>query len=179
MKKVVIVCGLIAGLICTAWMLISIMKMYEMTGDFENGMLYGFASMILAFSLIFVGIKVFRDKYNQGQVTFGKAFLIGLYISLIASSMYVIAWMIDFHYFIPDFMDKYTAHELAKMKTDGASVADIAKKAKDMAEMAENYKNPIVRILYTYMEILPVGILISLISAVILKKKANVNPKIL
>lgn len=170
MKKIVIVCGLIAGLICSGIMLYSMSICYA-NQDFDNGMIYGFGSMILAFSLIFVGVKVFRDKYNKGEVTFGKAFLIGSYISLIASTMYVIAWMIDYQYFIPDFMEKYTALELGKLKADGATDAELVKKTKEMADMTESYKNPLFRIMFTYLEILPVGILISLFSAAILKRK--------
>ncbi len=115
MKKIILVCGLIAGLIVTSVMLVS-MTMCGQDIDYENGMIYGLGSMILAFSLIFVGIKNYRDKYNNGIVSFGKAFKIGLYISLIASTMYVITWAIDYHFFIPDFMDKYAALSLQKLK---------------------------------------------------------------
>ena len=74
--------------------------------DFESSMVLGYASMILAFSMIFVGIKNYRDRFNNGFVTFGKAFKIGLYITLIASTIYVLVWLIDYYLFIPDFLDK-------------------------------------------------------------------------
>lgn len=170
MKKIIIVCGLISGLIVTAVMLVS-MTMCGQDINYENGMIYGFGSMILAFSLIFVGIKNYRDKYNNGVISFGKAFKIGFFISLIASTMYVIAWAIDYNFFIPDFMDKYAALSIEKLKAAKASTEDINNQAKEMADMKVMYKNPFFFIVMTYAEILPVGLLITLISAAILKRK--------
>ena len=169
MKKNVIVCGVIAGLICTGWW----MGVIAFSGGahLENGMFYGFASMILAFSLIFVAIRNYRDNYNHGVVSFGKGFTIGLYITLIASTMYVVSWLIAYFYFIPDFDEKYTEHILQGMQKSGASQAAIDAKASEMAEMWKNYQNPVICALFTYMEILPVGLLISLIAALILKRK--------
>lgn len=172
MKKIVIVNGLIGGLIVSVLMVASI-AIYYKSGNFENGMLYGYASMLLAFSLVFVGIKNYRDKYNSGIVSFGKAFKIGLLITLIASTIYVIAWMIDYYVFIPDFADKYAAHMLQKLKADGASLSEIAAQTKSMESFSEMYKNPFFVVLFTYIEILPVGLIVTLISAFILKKKVK------
>jgi uncharacterized membrane protein len=170
MKKNVTVFGLIAGLIVSTLMVLSMARCYS-DPNLEHSMLIGYASMVLAFSFIFVGIKNYRDKYSDGLITFGKAFKIGLYISLIASSIYVIVWLIDFYVFIPDFMDRYVAQALREAKASSASAAELAKKTKELASNQELYKNPIMVILFTYMEILPVGILISLVAALILKRK--------
>lgn len=175
MKKNVIVFGLIAGLIVSVLMVLSMAKCSS-DPDFEHSMLLGYASMILAFSFIFVGIKNYRDKYNDGVITFGKAFKIGLYISLIASTIYVIVWLVDYYMFIPDFMDKYVAHVLRDAKRDGASAAELASKAKELASSQEMYKNPIMVVLFTYLEILPVGLLVSLLAALILRKKPGNRP---
>jgi len=170
MKKIVIVCGSIAGLIVAALMLIT-MGIYNKGGNIENGMLLGYASMIIAFSLIFVGIKNYRDKQNAGAISFGKAFKIGLLITLVASTFYVVAWMIDYYYFIPDFMEKYSAATINKLKAAGASAEKIARETKEMAWFTENYKNPFFVALFTYIEILPVGLLVSLIAALVLRRK--------
>jgi hypothetical protein len=69
-------------------------------------MLIGYASMLIAFSLVFVGIRNYRDKFNEGVISFGKAFKIGIMIVLIASTMYVVAWLIDYFFFIPDFFNR-------------------------------------------------------------------------
>jgi ethanolamine transporter EutH len=170
MKKNVIVFGLIAGLIVSTLMVLSMARCYS-DPNLEHSMLIGYASMVLAFSFIFVGIKNYRDKYNDGLITFGKAFKIGLYISLIASTIYVIVWMVDYYVFMPDFMDKYVFQAMREAKAGGASPAELAEKAKDLAENQKLYKNPIMVVLFTYMEILPVGILISFFAALILKRK--------
>ncbi|RYD58634.1 MAG: DUF4199 domain-containing protein [Sphingobacteriales bacterium] len=176
MKKVVIVCGLIAGVLISAFMGYSMVLCYNNPDAHGlSSMLVGFAAMFLAFSLVFVGIKNFRDKYNDGVISFGKAFQIGFLISLIASTMYVITWYIEYHYFIPDFMDFYAASQIKQAQEGGASAAKIAELSKEMAEAKESYKNPIKFIGYTYAEILPVGIIVSLISALILKRKPNGN----
>lgn len=172
MKKIVIVNGLIAGLIVGAMLLITA-GIYHESGNFENGMLIGYATMIIAFSMIFVGIKNYRDKYNDGLISFGKAFKIGLYITLIASSIYVIVWLIDYYCFLPDFGEKYAAAMLEKLKASGASQARIAAQTKEMASFTEMYKNPFFVVLFTYIEILPVGLVVTLISSFILKRKVK------
>lgn len=170
MKKVVWVNGLIAGFIVSLLMFVSMMY-YKSSGSFENGMIYGYASMILAFVFIFVGIKTFRDKHNGGVISFGKAFTIGLLITLIASTFYVATWFIESAYVFPDFLEKYAAGSIEKVRASGASEAEVAKKSAEMKQLGEMYKNPLIKILLTYVEILPVGILVSLISAFFLKKK--------
>ena len=170
MKKVVIVYGIIAGLIVTGMMAFST-SYYCAKGDFEGGMIYGYSAMIIAFSMIFVGVKSFRDKHNGGMINFGKAFKIGLFISLIASTIYVAGWLINYYCFIPDFMDKYAAAMIAKAKASSLSADELAKKTAEMAQMKEWYKNPLFVILMTYVEILPVGLIVALISALVLKRK--------
>ncbi len=174
MKKLVLVYGIIAGLIVTGMMAFST-GYYCAKGDFEGGMIYGYSAMIISFSLIFVGIKSFRDKHNGGTINFGKAFKIGLFISLIASTIYVIGWLINYYFFIPDFMDKYTAAMITKAKASGISADALAKKTADMAQMKEWYKNPLFVILMTYVEIIPVALVVTLISSLILKRKVAKN----
>lgn len=168
MKKIVLISGLIAGCILAIVMFTSL---YFLDDHFSNGMLIGYSSMLLAFSLIFVAVKTWRDKYNNGIISFGKAFKIGLFISLVASSMYVLAWTIEYYFFIPDFMDKYAAHVINKAKADGASAAEILKQTTDMAKFKEMYKNTFFMVLLTFSEVLPVGLLISLLCALILRRK--------
>jgi hypothetical protein len=172
MKKIVLVYGLIAGLIVAVMMVIST-AMYKASGSFDNGMVYGYTSMILAFSLIFVGIRNYREKYNGGHISFGKAFKIGLLITLIASSIYVLVWLVEYYCFFPDFGEKYAAHMLEKLKAGGASQAEIAKQTKEMASFSAMYKNPFFNAMITYTEIIPVGLIVTLISGLILKRRSK------
>lgn len=171
MKKVVLVFGLISGIISSALMSAGMLYYSSKEGCGENGMIIGYASMLLAFSLIFVAIKTFRDKHSNGVVSFGNAFLIGLYISLITSTMYVCSWAVLYKTTMPDFMDKYVASAIEKSKTSGKDEKTIAVEISELETAAKNYQNPVYFAGYTYMEILPVGILVSLICAVILKRK--------
>ena len=173
MKKIVLIFGLIAGLISVSWAVFAINICYNKQ-TFEGNVWLGYGSMIVAFSFIFVGIKNYRDKYNGGVITFGKAFKIGFLIALIASTIYVLVWMIDFYVFIPDFMDKYVAHALAQAKAKGATAAQLTEQKASMATYTSMYKSPVGVMLLTYMEILPVGLVIALIAALILKRR---NPR--
>ena len=172
MKKNIIICGLISGAILTAMMIASTYYCYK-NQNFEGNMVVGYSVMILAFSLIFVGIKNFRDKYNEGFVSFGKAFKIGAYITLVASTMYVVVWLFEYYLFIPDFMDVYTEHVINQVKTSGATITEINSEAEKMAGYKEMYKNPLFVVLLTYTEVLPIGLIVSAISALILKKQRD------
>ena len=173
MKKNIIVYGLIAGIVVSVLMLSSVNYLSHCEGnvDYDTSMLIGYASMLIAFSLVFVGIRNYRDKYNGGVISFGKAFKIGIVMVLIASTIYVVAWLIDYFFFIPDFMEKYSAHTLDELKAGGASQIEIDKQAKEMANFAKMYKNPFFNAMMTYVEILPVGLIVTLISSLILKRK--------
>ena len=172
MKKLILVYGLLSGFLCSIWMFFS--AAISMDQMMDIGMILGFATMILAFSFIFVAIIKFRNNENNGIISFGKAFQIGALISLIASTIYVITWMIEFQFFIPDFFEKYTAACIKKMQESGAPQIEIDKTLKEMQEQGVMYKNNAwYRILATYLEILPVGLLISLIAAFILKRNSS------
>lgn len=179
MKRNILVFGTISGVIISTFMGISMAMMSCGSGDADGGMssmIIGFSAMTVAFSFIFVGIKNYRDKQNGGVITFGKAFLLGLMISLLASTLYVITWGIEFHFFMPDFIDKYSAMQVKQLQESNMSAAALEEARKGIETANYNYKhNPFFFAMYTYMEILPVGIIITLISALILKKKALAN----
>jgi hypothetical protein len=172
MKKNVIICGLIAGLILCVVMVTSTLMCYD-NPNFEGSMVLGFASMILAFSLIFVGVKNVRDNYGEGQITFAKAFKTGFYISFIASSAYVLVWLVEYYMFIPDFMEKYTEYELRRASESGVSAAELAEKTQEMAKYKEMYKNPLFVVLLTYVEVFPIGLIMTLIAALVLKRRTK------
>src|SRR6187455_2272905 len=162
MKKNIIIYGLIAGIVVSVLMVFSINYISHVEGkvDYNTSLLIGYASMLIAFSLVYVGIRNYRDKFNGGVISFGKAFKIGIMIVLIASTIYVIAWLIDYYFFIPDFMEKYSAHMLDELKASGASQMEIDKETKKMASFAPMFKNPFFMAMMTYAEILPVGLIV-------------------
>lgn len=173
MKKNIIVYGLIAGVIVSVIMLFTMNYLSHCEGsvDYETSMLIGYTSMLAAFSFVFVGIRNYRDNNNDGVISFGNAFKVGISIVLIASTVYVLAWLIDYFFFIPDFMDKYSAHMIEKLKASGASQIEIDKETEDMAKIIKMCKNPFLNAMMTYAEILPPGLIVTLVSSLILKRK--------
>jgi hypothetical protein len=175
MKKNILVFGGISGLVVGILSMI-LLLFSKATGDHGSTSLFlGYLVMVIAFSFIFVGVKNFRDKYNEGVISFGKAFTVGLGITLVASTIYVLFWLVDFYVFIPDFMDKYAAAQIKRVTESGVSQAVLDKKIADINDMKTAYKNPVFVVLYTYAEILPVGIVISLLTAFIQKRR---RPKV-
>jgi hypothetical protein len=130
----------------------------------EPNAIIGFSSM-LAFIFVILGIKKERE-INNGAITFKRAFLTGLAISFIISTIYVLVWLVIYYNFFPDFMDKYSEMVLKNTKPE-----ELAEKITEMNQMKEWYKNPLMIIVLTYMEIFPIGIVVSLIGALFLKKK--------
>ena len=175
MKKTIWVCGVIAGVISIAWA-VGFEPLLGNSLSLNTRMIFGYASMILGFSLIFVAVKNYRDNYNSGIITFGKALRIGLLITLVASTVYVVVWMIDFSYFAADYGEKYQVQALAELKASGASAAEIKRQGAEMAATMATYKTSFFfRALFTYFEIVPVGVVISLIAALILKRKSKLT----
>ncbi|MEQ9099496.1 MAG: DUF4199 domain-containing protein [Imperialibacter sp.] len=170
MKKIVLVFGLISGVIITGMMLFMANKCYT-NPEFESNDVIGYTLLIAAFSFIFVGIKTFRDKQNGGVIGFGKAFLTGLYISLVAATMYVVVWLFDYYLFMPDFLDKYSEHVMYMAKIEGASESELSAKAAEMSSFVEMYQNPVAVVLITFSEVFPIALVISLVSALILRRK--------
>lgn len=175
MKTNTIKYGLIAGIIVSSIMLFTMHYISHCEGsiDFDSSLFIGYASMLVAFSFVFVGIRNYRDKYNGGVITFGKAFKLGITIVFIASTIYVAAWLVDYFFFIPDFAEKYAAHTLDKLKASGASQIEIDNQSKEMADMGKMLNNPFLNAMMTYLEILPVGLIVTLISSLILKRKSS------
>ncbi|MBA4055380.1 MAG: DUF4199 domain-containing protein [Marivirga sp.] len=170
MKKNVIVFGLISGLFITSMMVYTAAECYS-NPEFRGNDVLGYAGMIAAFSFIFIGIRNYRNKYKNGLITFGEAFKTGLYISLIASTMYVVVWLIDYYIFIPGFLDQYINHVLYEARLTGSSQVELDQKAQEMADFKELYKNPLFVVLVTFAEVFPIGLVISAISALILRRK--------
>jgi Protein of unknown function (DUF4199) len=170
MKRNVWIFGTIAGLIITSYALYMVRECYT-NPDMQANDVVGYAGMIAVFSLVFVGIKNYRDKYTGGIISFGHAFKTGLYITLIASGIYVVVWLIDYYIFVPDFLDKYIPHVLKEATRKGATEAELQEKAAEMANFKEMYKNPLFVVVVTFLEVFPVGLIVALISALILKRK--------
>ena len=169
MTKIVLIFGLISGAIAgfLMWVLMSFVGNGSI--DFDSGMIWGYSTMIIALSMVFFGIKSYRDN-NGGRITFLKGLQVGILISLISALCYAATWEIYYPSVGDEFMEKYTAHELNKMKASGASDEDIEYARVEGEKFKEMYRNFFVRFAFSLIEILPVGIIVTLISAALLRK---------
>lgn len=165
MKRVVLIFGLMIGLIFCGNIGFMIYWMYH-NPDMKGSDMVGYTIMLVIFSLIYFGTRNYRNKQLGGYISFGKAFKTGALIALVGSTLYVIAWLVSYYLFVPDFMDVYTDYALKNCKPE-----DLAAKTKEMASFKEMYKNPLFVVLITYSEVLPIGLVVALISAAILKRK--------
>lgn len=172
MKKNILIFGLIMGAVLSANMVYTVNLCYH-SGDFSGNDVVGYAAMIVIFSFIFIAVRNYRNKYNGGLISFGSAFKMGALIAFIAATCYVLTWLFYYYLFVPDFLDKYIPYVLNSAATDGATPSEMAQKTADMDKFKEMYKNPLFVVLVTYSEVFPVGLIVALISALILKKKTG------
>jgi len=171
MTRYALTYGVIAGAIAATVLTVGI------ASDLSNhttSLWFGYLVMLVVLSLIFVGVKRYRDVECGGVIRFGRAFALGLAIAAVAGLVYALVWETYLQVSGYDFMADYTKSVLNSMRAKGAAQAAIDAKAAEMGAMAESYKNPLFRIPMTFIEILPVGLLVALISAALLR-----NPKML
>jgi hypothetical protein len=174
MKKTVLTFGLIAGVVISVLMDGSVL----LAGKIGSGhsLLLGYANMVASFLLIYFGIRSYRDNTLAGQISFGRAFACGILITLITTICYVATWEVIYFNFIPHFMDSYWAAQIHKVQARGLDPATTAARVADIQRSQQLYQNPFVNMAYTFIEPLPVGLIITLISAAILRRKAPVEP---
>jgi hypothetical protein len=176
MKKIVLVFGLISGAIMSALMFATLPFLKNGQLDLDRGEIIGYSSMVLSFLLVFFGVRSYRENVGHGQVGFWRALGVGLLIVLVSSSLYVISWEIIYFKFMPDFGDVYAQKTIEKMREKGESAAAIEATKKQMAEFKELYRNPVINVLLTFMEPLPVGLVMALVSAGILRRSKGRDP---
>jgi len=174
MKKVVLTFGLIAGAIVAIFVWIIAWLCDINVLSIGRAELVGYASMLIALTLIFFGIKSYRDNYGGGIISFGKAVQIGLLISLIAGFMYYASAMVH-SIANPGFDDRFAAKykqaTVEKMTAKGAAQEEIDQAAAEIDQMMVMIKNPLIYFVAAMIEILPVCIVVTLISAALLRRK--------
>jgi len=167
MLRTILIFGLAAGLIVTLPMDLTLAR--GESGSASASMLFGYTMMLLALSLIFVGVKRYRDRALGGVIRFVPALLMGLGISVVAGIVYTLGWEITLaatHY---SFADSYAQAMVHAAEAKGGSPAAIARAVKEGADFKAQYANPLYRLPMTFIEIFPVGVLISLIAAALLR----------
>lgn len=159
-KKTLIIAGLISGGVFTlSWTIFHILFVKDgVSNDEGMGETIGYLTMLIAFTTVYFGIS------------FKEAFLNGMIVVLVASTMYVLVWMIYYPNFMPDFADQYAANQIQSLNESGLEYNELEVKIKEVEDFTKNYKNPIVMAGFTFLEVFPVGLIVALIVAFILKR---------
>lgn len=169
MGRIIAVYGVIAGVIVAIGMFIN---MNFIASHGAMGMVAGYLSMLVALIFVFVGVKRYRDVDLGGVISFWKALGVGLGIGLVASVFYILGWELYMWQTGGTYLTDYIARTVEEMRAAGAPAAEVAKFSADMGAMAERYKNPLFRMALTLTEILPVALLVSIVSAALLRRSS-------
>jgi len=169
MKKTVLTFGLISGAVSSVLMLSTALLLDRI--GFDKGVIVGYTGIVLSFLLVFFGIRSYRENVGGGQITFGKALSVGLLITLISCLCYVVTWEIVYFKLMPDFAEKYTNYMMEQVRASGASRQVIDAKMQELKNFNALYDNPLFNAAITFLEPFPIGLIISLISAAILRRR--------
>ena len=165
MKKTVLTFGLISGAMMAA-MMFGTLPFTNTAWLQAHSMLVGYTTMVLSFMLVFFGIRSYRENIGGGTITFGRAFAVGILIALISSVSYVVAWEI-MYFGIPSFGERFMTMCVAHVKNSGASPEVIQMQLNQLKYL----DNPLINAAMTFVEPFPVGLILTLVSAAILRKK--------
>jgi hypothetical protein len=166
MKRTVLTYGLISGVIGAVLMLAHVPFM-----DGSNrSLLVGYAGIVLSALVIFFGVRSYREDVGHGKISFGRAFAVGILIALVSAACYVAAWEVVY-YSSPGIADHIFDKQVADLKAAGAPQEQIDQTAREVASFKKLYANPFVNVAFTFIEPFPVGLLVALISAVVLRRK--------
>jgi hypothetical protein len=170
MRKTVLTFGFISGAVSSVMMLLTVP--FIDTIGFDRGEILGYTLIIASFLPVYFGIRSYRDNVAGGSVTFGRAFLIGLLIAVISSVCYVITWEFVYFNLLPDFADKFSAYAIEKARKSGSSAQAIEDITKQMQMLKQMMDQPLVNAAMTFVEPFPIGVVISAISAAVLKRRS-------
>lgn len=169
MKKTILRYGIYGGITIMALFMVSL---YVGEGlDYTTQEIIGYASMLISLSFVFFGIKHFRDQVNNGVVSLGKAIVIGLAISLITAIAFGLLDFIYVKYINPGFMEEYYTNNLAQLQ-ETLPAAEFEVKKAELESQKELFMNPVMSFVLMSMTVLVIGFVVSLISGLILQRKA-------
>ncbi|HKO43463.1 MAG TPA: DUF4199 domain-containing protein [Pyrinomonadaceae bacterium] len=171
MKKIVLTFGLIGGVMISALMLATVPFAKQI--GFDRAQFVGYTVMVLSFLMVFFGIRSYRDNVGNGYITFGRAFAVGALITLMTSLFYVITWEVVYFKLMPNFVTDYTNYLVEKMRAAGETQQAIDAKMQEMRDFKQLYDNPLLNPVITLIEPVPVGLLITFISSLVLKRKGS------
>jgi hypothetical protein len=172
MKKTILTFGVIGGVLSSLLMIGTTPFLHKISST--TGLIVGYTSIVASFLLVYFGIRSYRDNVGGGQISFGRGFAVGICITLITCVFYVVTWEIIYFQFMPHIMDNYGLDTIAKMKAAGVNAAVVQAKVDEIRKTQEMLKNPLFNAATTFLEPFPVGLVITLLSAAVLRRKRGV-----
>jgi hypothetical protein len=169
MKKIVLTFGMLSGAVSVLMMFLTVSFVDQI--GFDRGIIVGYTGIVVSLLFVYFGVRSYRDNQLGGKITFGRAFGVGMLITLISCVFYVVAWEIEYATIFSDFVDKYEAYAMDQARASGATEATMTAKAAEIADMKRMMDSPLMRPLLVFIEPFPVGLLVTLISAAVLRKK--------
>ena len=169
MKATVLTFGLISGVV-SATLMTANMLMIDNIG-FDRALYVGYTVIVISFLFVYFGVRSYRDNVLGGRISFASAFQAGILITLISCLFYVGAWMVSYPRLFPDFGEKYAAYIVEDKRAAGASEAELEDIARQGDEIKRMLDDPLINAAVTFTEPFPVGLLVTLISAAILRKQ--------
>jgi len=169
MKKTALTFGLISGAVSAAMMLLTIPFVDKI--GWEKGEILGYTTIVLSALLVFFGVRSYRENVGGGRLTFGRGFAVGILITSISSACYVGTWEIVYYKLMPNFSEKYAAHMMERAKASGTTQQKLNETEHQAEQFKQMYANPAINVAITFLEVFAIGLVVTLVSAGILRKK--------
>ena len=174
MKRIVITFGVISGILSVIFMACTVYLVFiAHRVGYDQGIIVGYTGIVLSFLLVYPGIRSYRENIGNGTISFGRAFVVGILITLISCFLYVLMWELFYFIFMPEFHDKMINYMMEQVRNSGHSAGEIATELDSIKTFSEQYRNPFLNAAYTFLEPFPVGLLVTLISSLILRRKSK------
>jgi len=170
MRRIVLTFGLLGGAVLAVTMIATMP--FEDKLAFGISLVLGYTTMVLSALFIYFGVRSYRENVSGGRLTFARGFAVGILIALVTACCYVATWEVIYFKFMPDFADKYAAKMVQKAQASGATPEKIQKAKQDAEHFRQSYNNLFVNVGMTFLEILPVSLLATLLSAAVLRRKS-------
>jgi Protein of unknown function (DUF4199) len=168
MRKIVLTFGLLSGGL-SALLMIATVPFMDRIG-FDRGELFGYTAIVLSFLFVFFGVRAYRDQ-SDGTLTFGRGAAVGLLITVISCLCYVATWEVLYFKWLPGFADKYATYAVEKVRASGASATEVTATVQQMQDFKRMYDNPWINAAMTFMEPFPIGVLVTVVSAAVLRRR--------
>ena len=169
MKNTVLKFGLYSGVVSATLMFLT--TFFVESIGFDRGVYVGYTAILISFLFVYFGVRSYRDNVLGGQITFARGFNAGILITLISCACYVATWEFVYFNLMPDFAEKYTAYAIEHARASGATQQAIDATARQMEDFKRMYDNPLMNAAITFTEPFPIGLLVTLISAAVLRTK--------